>query len=183
MGITMGVSRLVFGACCIVALATAAPLLSSRARGIGQCVPSPGHGGYWCVDFYIEPTNDTIVHPTISHTTRDQDKGWGVDLDIVNASYVHTNIWDDDGDGFFQLNVQNNYCKIDSGSNGLGPGAQVQVYEMNGLACHVHKVALASGNNETLYTLHVTTAATHKEDCKDQAPGSPKNNCPPPMML
>ena len=112
--------------------------------------------GDWCIDFYVAPTNNTGALVALNGTQRAGDPGWGVDIKI-DGEVVRTSIWDTDGDGFFQMRLGDKYCKIDAGSEGLGPGAQMQVFEMNGLACHLRNTNATAGNS---YVIEVTSEVT-----------------------
>jgi len=146
----------------------------------------------WTTDFFVEPVHGTkgrsagsfeIVKTKrcIDNTTTSCDPGWGVDLTIRNnASAVTSVIGDTDGDAFFQVTLSgsHNYCKVDTGSNGLGPGASVEIFEMKGLSCAVRQMPV-----EGKYVVVLEVSTTHKEDCKSYGPGEPSNTCPGPIML
>eukprot|EP00929_Paragymnodinium_shiwhaense_P078818 TRINITY_DN4088_c0_g1_i1.p1 TRINITY_DN4088_c0_g1~~TRINITY_DN4088_c0_g1_i1.p1 ORF type:complete len:609 (+),score=173.22 TRINITY_DN4088_c0_g1_i1:59-1885(+) len=69
---------------------------------------------------------------------RGGDHGYGVDLSITDRT-VDANVWDDDGDAFFEVSKGSGSCSIDVGSNGLGPGLTVEVFKQKGLQCQVSR--------------------------------------------
>ena len=144
----------------------------------------------WTTDFYLQRVNataregDLTIAPTkrcCDNTTKCCDPGWGVDVKIQGNASVTSTIWDDDGDGYFQVSQgPSAYCKVDTGSNGLGPGASVEIYEVKGLACRVRVLPLSSVGH---YAVVIDVNRSHKEDCKSYSPDDPTNTCPGPIML
>lgn len=95
----------------------------------------------------------------VKNATRSTDKGYGVDLDFSTDGMVKASIEDDDGDAFFEVLVNNGSCKVDVGSNGLGPGLTVEVYAQKNLLCEVAGVAT---KQEADYL--VTLTAEHQQN-------------------
>jgi len=93
------------------------------------------------------------------------DPGYGVDIVIKNRS-VEASVWDDDGDGFFEISRGNAYCKVDVGSNGLGPGLQVMVYEQRGMDC---RISGKGGPTTFQLELAIQLAPNGNADCKERA--------------
>merc|ERR1712196_46785 len=136
-----------------------------------------------CIDFIVPKAN---VTKTVRGTAPDIDPGWGVDLmfsgrDPSGDQTVHTTIWDDDGDGFFQVQVGDAYCKVDSGSNGLAPGATAEVFEQAGLKCSLTQIR-AHLDGSSCFKFKISLNETHAADCvTPEAHRDPKGDCPPPV--
>jgi len=96
------------------------------------------------------------------------DLGYGVDRNMTGR-IIDAGIWDDDGDAFFKASRGHAFCEIRVGSNGLGPGLEVEVYEQRGLDCQV----VSSSGGPVSYALSMSADATrgHKVDCHSPAPG------------
>merc|ERR1719401_3058365 len=101
----------------------------------------------------------------VRKSQRGGDPGYGVDIIIKNRT-VEARVWDDDGDGFFEISHGNAYCKVDVGSNGLGPGLQVMVYEQRGMDCQI-----SGRGGPTTFQLKVAMklAPNGNADCKEKA--------------
>merc|ERR1712232_372542 len=89
---------------------------------------------------------------SIHKAHRGGDPGFGVDL-TINGSKLDADVWDDDGDAYFMLSQGNASCKVSVGSNGLGPGLEVEVFQQRGLMCNV----VNSTGGPTVYALVLST--------------------------
>eukprot|EP00927_Polykrikos_kofoidii_P054959 TRINITY_DN49286_c0_g1_i1.p1 TRINITY_DN49286_c0_g1~~TRINITY_DN49286_c0_g1_i1.p1 ORF type:complete len:466 (-),score=67.21 TRINITY_DN49286_c0_g1_i1:374-1771(-) len=110
----------------------------------------------------------------VKRTHRGQDPGYGVDIAFhgkgTSTPVVEGRVWDDDGSGFFEVFQGNSSCKIDVGSNGLGPKLQVMVFMQNGLDCRIAGDGGPKTFNLALRTALVedaTADCTEKEDTED----------------
>jgi hypothetical protein len=101
----------------------------------------------------------------VKKSQRSSDPGYGVDIVIISQT-VEARVWDDDGDGFFEVAYGDASCKVDVGSNGLGPGLQVMVYEQRGMDCQIS----GSGGPTTFQMkLAMKLAPNGGSDCKERA--------------
>merc|ERR1712087_394870 len=103
----------------------------------------------------------------INTTQRGEDPGYGVDL-LIKSQSVTAMVWDDDGDAFFVLQSGSAFCKIDVGSNGLGPGLEVEVFEQKGMDCQISGHATMKKNNYQV-AVTMTFAPNGGADCKERS--------------
>eukprot|EP00658_Telonema_sp_P-2_P020429 TRINITY_DN1807_c0_g1_i10.p1 TRINITY_DN1807_c0_g1~~TRINITY_DN1807_c0_g1_i10.p1 ORF type:complete len:104 (-),score=19.30 TRINITY_DN1807_c0_g1_i10:308-619(-) len=92
----------------------------------------------------------------------------------ANQTVIHSDIWDTDGDSFFEVSSHGDSCRVDTGSQGLDPGASIEVFQMSGLQC---VPTLREGKRDGCFVFDMALKVTHSSDC-----GSPNRpNCPPPI--
>merc|ERR1711870_91400 len=86
----------------------------------------------------------------------------GVDLKVHDTA-VFANVWDTDGDAYFMLADKGAACKVSVGSNGLGPGLMIEVFQQRGLACKV----TANSGGPKMYTIVLSAEIMpdHHADC------------------
>jgi len=137
--------------------------------------------GLWNVEFYVAVNSTNATKFTIEPVHRGEDPGWGVDV-AISPPKVDANIWDTDGDSFFAVRTANASCSVDVGSNGLGPGAQVTIFQQEGLKCDVVQMGCKEGTPPT-YSVIISAEVSHAHDCGSKHPGYPANDCPEPIML
>lgn len=107
-------------------------------------------------------TIGVLSDTSISKVPRSGDQGWGVDLNI-SLSIVQANVWDADGSAFFMLTRGGASCKVSVGSNGLGPGLEVEIFQQHGLVCNV--ASGTGGPTNYLVTLSADLMLNPDADC------------------
>merc|ERR1711939_142882 len=144
----------------------AATILSSVLFAFSLAMPHTALTNVGCIDFQVH-SDVANVTKTFRGSGDHKDPGWGVDMIFSGRSAgeqtVHTSIWDTDGDGFFMIQVGKNYCKVDSGSNGLAPGATAEVFEISGLKCTL--TSTTSVPQSGCFKFGVFLNETHAADC------------------
>merc|ERR1712217_474132 len=113
------------------------------------------------------------ANTSIRRSRRGNDPGYGVDLK-VRGNQVDAGVWDDDGDAFFTVSRATDFCKISVGSNGLGPGLMVEIFQQHGLVCTV--MSSSDGPKQTTLKLTVDSTSDGMADCNSTF--CPDGACP-----
>merc|ERR1719473_525418 len=88
----------------------------------------------------------------------------------ITGNVVDALVWDTDGDAFFEIRRGSAACKVDVGSNGLGPDLYVEVFEQHGLDCTV--VAARGGPKDYVLSMAAEVSTDGSIDCDNSCNNS-----------